>query len=67
MQSFVGNPSGKWETNITQNYGFDATLFNGKTEVSFDYYRKKTEDLLYRLPALAATGAPSASILPFSM
>jgi len=61
MQSFVGNPLGKWETNITQNYGFDATLFNGKTEVTFDYYRKKTEDLLYRLPALAATGAPSAS------
>jgi hypothetical protein len=61
QQSFVGNPAGKWETNITQNYGFDATLFGGKTEVSFDYYRKKTEDLLYRLPALAAAGAGPAS------
>jgi len=61
QQSFVGNPSGKWETNITQNYGFDAVLFNGKTEVSFDYYKKKTEDLLFRLPALAAAGAGAAS------
>ncbi len=61
QQSFVGNPAGKWETNITQNYGFDAVLFNGKTEVSFDYYRKKTEDLLYRLPALAPAGAGPAS------
>lgn len=61
QQSFVGNPAGKWETNITQNYGFDAVLFNGKTEVSFDYYRKKTEDLLFRLPALAAAGAGAAS------
>ena len=61
QQSFVGNPSGKWETNITQNYGFDAVLFNGKTEVTFDLYRKKTEDLLFRLPALAAAGAGAAS------
>jgi TonB-linked SusC/RagA family outer membrane protein len=61
QQSFVGNPGGKWETNITQNYGFDAVLFSGKTEVSFDYYRKKTEDLLFRLPALAAAGAGPAS------
>ena len=61
QQSFVGNPAGKWETNITQNYGFDAVLFNSRTEVSFDYYRKKTEDLLYRLPALAAAGAGPAS------
>ncbi len=61
QQSFVGNPAGKWETNITQNYGFDAVLFNGKTEISFDYYRKKTEDLLFRLPALAAAGAGAAS------
>ena len=61
QQSFVGNPAGKWETNITQNYGFDAVLFNGKTEVTFDLYRKKTEDLLFRLPALAAAGAGAAS------
>jgi TonB-linked SusC/RagA family outer membrane protein len=61
QQSFVGNPAGKWETNITQNYGFDAVLFNGKTEISFDWYSKKTEDLLFRLPALAAAGAGAAS------
>jgi len=61
QQSFVGNPAGKWETNITQNYGFDAVLFNGKTEVAFDYYRKKTEDLLFGLPALAAAGAGPAT------
>lgn len=61
QQSFVGNPSGKWETNITQNYGFDAVLFGGKTEVVFDVYSKKTEDLLFRLPAIAAAGAGAAS------
>ena len=61
QQSFVGNPGGKWETNVTTNVGFDATLFNGKTEVIFDVYRKVTADLLFRLPALAAAGAGAAS------
>src|SRR6185436_14614133 len=51
---YVGGPG-------SSNYGFDAVLFNGKTEVAFDYYRKKTEDLLFRLPALAAAGAGAAS------
>ncbi len=61
QQSFVGNPAGRWETNITQNYGFDAVLFGGKTEIVFDYYRKETKDLLFRLPNVATAGAGAAS------
>lgn len=61
QQSFVGNPGGKWETNITKNAGFDATLFGGKTELIFEVYHKKTEDLLFRLPAIATAGAGAAS------
>ena len=45
--SFVGNPLGKWEESVTSNIGFDATLFNNSTEIVFDFYQKKTEDLLY--------------------
>lgn len=59
--SFVGNPDGKWETNITQNVGFDATLFGGKTEVVFELYKKKTKDLLFNVPAIASAGAGAAS------
>jgi len=55
--SFIGNPDGKWETNVTSNIGFDATLFGGKTELIVEYYEKKTEDLLYRLPQVASGGA----------
>ena len=57
QQSFVGNPNGKWETNITKNIGIDATLFNGKTEIILEWYQKKTENLLYRLPQVASGGA----------
>lgn len=57
QQSFVGNPNGKWETNTTANVGFDATLFGGKTEVIFEVYSKKTDDLLFPLPQVASGGA----------
>ncbi len=55
--SFVGNPEGKWETNTTTNIGFDATLFRGKTEVVFDWYSKKTKELLFQLQQVATAGA----------
>ncbi|MEI7735124.1 MAG: TonB-dependent receptor [Ferruginibacter sp.] len=59
--SFVGNPLGKWETSITSNIGFDATLFNNSTDVVLDYYQKKTEDLLYNPAGQAIGGAVVAN------
>ena len=62
----IGNPGGKWETNQTTNVGFDATLFNGSFEVSFDWYNKKTKDLLFTAPLVSTTqgtaSAPSVNI-----
>lgn len=59
--SFVGNPLGKWESSVTTNVGFDATLFNNSTEVVFDWYSKKTEDLLYNPAGQAISGAVAAN------
>lgn len=55
QQSHIGNPDAKWESDINSNYGFDATLFNGRIELSADYYRKDIRDLLYNpeLPGIA--------------
>ncbi|MDX5437754.1 MAG: TonB-dependent receptor, partial [Pontibacter sp.] len=53
-QSRIGNPDAKWETNINSNIGFDATLFNGKIDVTLDYYRKEIKDLLFN-PELPGT------------
>ncbi len=52
----IGNPNGQWETATTSNIGIDATLFDGKWEVVFDLWKKKTDDLLYRLPTPAIIG-----------
>ncbi len=58
--SFTGNPLGKWETSTTTNIGFDATIFKN-TEIVFDYYKKKTEDLLYNPSGQAIGGAVVAN------
>ena len=45
-QDREGNLDTKWETSETTNIGLDATLFNGKLDVSLDVYTKDTKDLL---------------------
>lgn len=57
----IGNPNAKWETNITSNIGFEATVLNNKVGIKFDWYQKKTKDLLYNpeLPATAGSATPS--------
>lgn len=42
----AGNPDLKWETTSQWDLGFDAILWNGLIEVNFDWYYKKTTDLL---------------------
>jgi len=59
----AGNAAGKWEKNVSSNIGFDATLFNGNTEIVFDLYKKDTKDLLYPVEQ-PATGGATPSVLP---
>lgn len=56
----VGNPDAKWEKNINANVGFDALLFNGKLDLSVEYYRKDIRDLLYN-PQLPGTSGTATS------
>ncbi|PKQ46590.1 SusC/RagA family TonB-linked outer membrane protein [Confluentibacter flavum] len=52
------NPDLKWETTTTTGIGLDFGFFN-KLSGSFDWYSKKTEDLLFRLP-VSQPGPPGA-------
>jgi TonB-dependent starch-binding outer membrane protein SusC len=56
----IGNPDAKWETNVTANIGFEATILNNKVGIKFDWYLKKTKDLLYNpeLPGTAGDASP---------
>lgn len=42
----IGNPDLKWETTEQQNVGIDASLLNGRINVTADYFVKNTRDLL---------------------
>lgn len=41
------NPDLKWEKTAMANVGVDASLFNGRLNVSAEYYEKKTSDLIW--------------------
>lgn len=53
------NPNLKWETTTQTNIGFDGGILNEKYRITFDYYIKKTSDLLalVQLPPSAGVGA----------
>ena len=55
------NPDLKWETTYSTNVGFDLSLFNSRIDIVFDWYYKKTKDLLMMLdlPAYLGSGAGS--------
>lgn len=42
----AGDPNLKWETTSQLDLGFDAILWGGLVEANFDWYYKKTTDLL---------------------
>ncbi|MCT4616362.1 MAG: TonB-dependent receptor [Marinifilaceae bacterium] len=51
----VDNDKLKWEKNKNFNIGFDAKIMD-KFNVEFDYFHKKTVDLLLPVPTTRATG-----------
>jgi TonB-linked SusC/RagA family outer membrane protein len=40
----------RWETSTQTNIGLDASLFKGRINFTADYYIKKSEDVLVRVP-----------------
>jgi TonB-linked SusC/RagA family outer membrane protein len=56
----IGNPDAKWEENVTTNIGFDAAFLDNKLEWIFDWYDKKTNELLFNpeLPGTAGAATP---------
>ena len=42
----IGNPDLKWERTLTYNAGLDVVLFSNRWDMTLDWYRKVTNDLL---------------------
>lgn len=56
----TGNPDLKWETTTQTNLGIDMALANNSFNISFDYYWKKTKDMLTIPPTLSVMGENAA-------
>lgn len=52
----LGNTDLRWETATQTNIGLDLNFFRGRLGFTYDYFTKKTEDLLYNLPVLGTSG-----------
>ncbi|MDH4092105.1 MAG: TonB-dependent receptor [Cyclobacteriaceae bacterium] len=50
------NPALKWETSTQVDFGGDISMMQGKIDLTFDYYRKTTNDILLGFPAPYTSG-----------
>ena len=55
-----GNPYLSWEKSANFNMGLDATFFNNNLYVSFDYFNKRTWDILLSPVVSSTFGSSSA-------
>ncbi len=54
--SNAGNLLLRWETTAQLDLGFDMSILNNKIELTFDWYNKKTTDLLNEINISSSTG-----------
>ena len=58
----IGNPTIKWESTKTQNFGLDLTLLKGRLTITPEYYIKATYGLLYPKKTPEESGVVQGSI-----
>lgn len=56
----IGNDNIKWETTTQTNLGLDFAFFRNSLYGSFDWYFKKTKDILVEMAGIAAMGEGSS-------
>lgn len=52
----LATPKLKWETNLNFNAGIDFSLFNNRFSGSFDFFQRRSKDLLYSRPLAPSLG-----------
>lgn len=57
--SSVGNNNLKWETVEDWNVGIDMSLLKSRLGITFEYFQKKSTDMLYQKQNILAVGYPN--------
>ena len=55
----LATPDLKWETNLNLNVGIDFSLFDNRFSGSFDFFQRRSKDLLYSRPLATSLGYTS--------
>lgn len=55
----LATPNLKWETNLNFNVGIDFSLWNNRVSGSFDFFQRRSKDLLYSRPLATSLGYTS--------
>ncbi len=61
-KTYVGNEKLTWETSHSFNVGFDFELFNNYLNGGFEWFSRKTTDLLYGKSVPQSSGNPTGQI-----
>jgi len=56
IQESFPNQNVKWETSISNNYGFDLGLWKNKLTMSLDYYTTNKKDMLFPVDVASSNG-----------
>ncbi|MBN8720329.1 MAG: TonB-dependent receptor [Sediminibacterium magnilacihabitans] len=59
----IGNPKTGWEEDVLTNFGLDAALFKNKLDISFEYYKKSINGLLFTDQAPATVGGATLPVV----
>ena len=51
-----------WEKKKSTNVGIDLAMFNNRLEFTAEYYKNKSEDLLYAVPVPTTTGVDNSTV-----
>lgn len=57
--SALTNANLKWEAAVSRDIGLDISLFNSRLQVTADYYRNKSKNLLVNVPVPTTSGYTS--------
>jgi len=53
------NPDLKWESTVNRNIGVDMSFFHRRLDISVDYYKNSSKDLLLNVPVASTYGYSS--------
>jgi len=62
-QTYINDPSIRWEERITSYGGFDIALWKNKIEISAEYYHNEANDILLELPIPISSGAVGWTVI----